>query len=433
MTNALLTRRDEITTELRSINAAHPDATLPADVQTRWTALMEERNGLEERINRQQQIDALDRTAPGTRVGGGATVPEVRIGGFEGGAVRPEGFDGTYLHTQNGILVPALEARHRLSDFAPVMPESRATELGLGGYLRALWRGPRTEIEKRVLAEGSIGTGGALLPAPLAAGIIDDMRAAAVSFQAGARTIPMSEASLTFARENKTPVGSWRAETGQITEDEPAFDQVKLSAKAWAVRCKITRELLEDGQNLDTIIRQAFAASAALGLDQAILFGTGDANQPLGVTNTPGIHKTALNGPITNWDPILDAVYDLESSNLGTVSGMVMNPRTNRAIRGFKDTTGNPLQAPTDLQNVKRLTTTAIPTNEGTDGNGSSIVLGDFSQIYVGMRTSLQISVLNELYSETGEVGFLAWMRADVLTVRPQAIEQISGITVAAK
>lgn len=432
MSNPLMTRRDEITTELRSINEAHPDNTLPADVQTRWNSLMEERNGLEERIARQQQIDALDRTAPGTRVGGGAMVPEVRIGGFEGGGVRPADYDGAFLHTQDGTLVPALEARHSLSSFAPAQPESRASELGLGGYLRALWRGPQNDLERRALSEGSIGTGGALLPAPLAAGIIDDMRAAAVCFQAGARTIPMTAASLTFARVNKTPVGAWRAEGAPIAEDEPAFDQVKLSAKAWAVRCKVSRELLEDGQNLDTVIRQAFAASASLGLDYAILFGTGDANQPLGVTNTPGIHKTALNGALTNWDPILDAVYDLEASNLGTVSGMVMNPRTNRAIRGFKDTTGNPLQAPADLQAVKRLTTTAIPTNEGSD-NGSSIVLGDFSQIYVGMRTSLQISVLNEVYSETGEIGFLAWMRADVLTVRPQALEQISGITVPAK
>ncbi|OUJ02738.1 hypothetical protein HK15_04465 [Acetobacter orientalis] len=421
-------RKAEIATEMRTLNTANPEA-LPAEAQTRWNELSTELGALESRMSRQAQIDELDRTTPASRVGGGApTQPEVRVAGFDTPARTPENFDGLFLRTQEGQTVPVLEARHHLSSFLPAS-ESRAQELGLGGFLRALYRGPESELERRVMSESSIGSGGALVPVPVAAGILDELRAATVSFRAGCRTVPMSSQTLTFGSLTKTPVGAWRAENAPIAEDESAFSQVKMTAKSWALRCKISRELLEDGQNVDSIIRTAFAASGALALDQAILFGDGTANSPLGITNTPGIQTTALNNKLTNWDPVLDGVLDLENVNAGAVSAMIMAPRTNRAIRGFKDANGNPLSAPADVSSIPRLSTTSVPVNQGADKNASSIVMGDFSQVYVGMRTSLQISVLNELYAENGQIGFVAWMRADVLVVRPQTLLTLTGIT----
>ncbi|MCH4026029.1 MAG: phage major capsid protein [Acetobacter fabarum] len=421
-------RKAEIATELRALNMANPDA-LPAEAQNRWTELSSELTTLEARMARQTQIDELDRTAPADRVGGGApTQPEIRVAGFDLPAQTPEGFDGLFLRSQDGQSVPVLEARHNLASFLPDT-ESRAQELGLGGFLRALYRGPQTELERRVMSESSIGSGGALVPVPVAAGVLDELRAATVSFRAGCRTVPMSSQSLTFGRLTKTPVGAWRAENAAIAEDESTFGQVKMTAKSWALRCKISRELLEDGQNVDSIIRTAFAASGALALDQAILFGDGTANSPTGIVNTAGVQTAALTGKLSNWDPILDGVLDLENVNAGKVSAMIMAPRTNRAIRGFKDANGNPLSAPADVSSIPRLTTTSVPVDQGAGNNASTIVMGDFSQVYVGMRTSLQISVLNEIYAENGQIGFVAWMRADVLVVRPQTLLTLTGIT----
>lgn len=425
----LRARRTEIADEMRGLNSQHPDG-WPQDAETRWTMLQTELTDLETRIARQEQVDNLDRRSEGDPVGGGAPNAETRqIGGFSVEVRAPEGFDGHFIQTQHGQSVPVLENRHRMADF--VRPTETASDrLGLGGFLRALVNGPRTREEREAMNESAIGSGGALVPPVIAAGVLDELRASSVSFRAGCRTIPMSSQSQTYTRLTKTPVGAWRAESGAIVEDASTFDQVTLKVKSWALRCRITRELLEDGQNVDSIIRSAFAASGALALDQAILFGDGTANQPLGIVNTAGVQSMNVAGALANWDPILDGVLDLENVNAGTVSAMIMAPRTNRTIRGFKDTTGNPLSAPADLASIPRLTTTSVPVNEGADSKASSIVMGDFSQVYVGMRTSLQISVLNELYAENGEIGFIAWMRADVLLVRPQTLLHVEGITV---
>jgi HK97 family phage major capsid protein len=46
---------------------------------------------------------------------------------------------------------------------------------------------------------------------------------------------------------------------------------------------------------------------------------------------------------------------------------------------------------------------------------------GDFSQVLIGQRMSLEIRVLNERYAENGQVGLLAFWRGDVQLARLSA------------
>ena len=426
----ILARRHEIRGELQAILDAHPEGALPADVEARFASLETEAQALNVREQRQAALDDMQRRETGQHVAGAApseTRAAVRFGGREQSA--PAGFDGAILTAQDGSRVPVLEQRHALASFAP---EQRGG-MSFGGFLRALYLGPQTDTERRAMAEASIGSGGAMVPAPLAAEVIDLLRARSVAFRAGARTVPMDSQTLRFARVIADPVGSWRAENSPIAEDQPAFDTVTLQAKSWALLTRVSRELLEDGQNTDATLRNVFASTAALALDKAILFGTGTANQPLGVANTPGIQTVSMgtNGSqFYGWGVVLNAVSELEQANAGTVSAMVMAPRTAREIYKLVDNTGQPLQPPPRIAGVPMLTTTAAPVNEteGTANNASSIILGDFSNVFVGLRTSLQVSVLNERYADSGQVGFVSWLRADVLVSRPAAMARVTGI-----
>jgi HK97 family phage major capsid protein len=431
----MLERRASIRDELRTLHETHPDGTLPDDAQQRWTTLTTEADTLETRVARQAQVDDLDRRVAGQPLpgGGAAGAPRREVRAFASAASEaPDGFDGTIMRAQDGNLVPVLEARHKIADFLP-RTESRAAELGLGGFLRALYNGPQTELERRVLAEATPGAGGALVPAPLAAEVIDLLRARSAAFRAGTRTVPMTAQTLKFARLTADPVGSWRAENAPIVEGEPAFDSVTLTAKSWALLTRVSRELLEDGQNVDAILRATFANAAALALDQAILFGTGTANQPLGVANTPGIQTISMgtNGAaIAGWPKVLDAVAALEAANAGDVTGVVYNPRTARVVYGLSDSSGQPLEVPPRLRNIPLVATTSVPINQtqGTAVNASSILLGDFGEVFCGIRTGLTISVLNERFADNGQVGFVTWLRADVGVARPAAMAKIVGI-----
>src|ERR1700722_2138195 len=114
----ILARRDAIRTDLRGILTAHPDGAFPDEVRTKDDALEAEADRLTDLEKRQIRLDEMDRLAPGRPLGGAggtATRPEVRIGEARG--TVPEGFDGLILRSQDGTRVPALSAKHRLSDF----------------------------------------------------------------------------------------------------------------------------------------------------------------------------------------------------------------------------------------------------------------------------------------------------------------------------
>jgi HK97 family phage major capsid protein len=110
---------------------------------------------------------------------------------------------------------------------------------------------------------------------------------------------------------------------------------------------------------------------------------------------------------------------------------MVMSPRTSRTINGLSATDGQPLAMPPALAAVPRFVTTAVPNNmvQGTSGaTTSGVILGDFGEVFVGMRTEMRVSVLQERFAELGQVGFVLWLRADVAVPRPAAMARIVGV-----
>ena len=428
-TEQLRARRKKIVAELREMDdAADPETgSLTPEMQAKWDQLKALVDEIDNSITRSAEMDRLDLRSAGTPIG--ETRATVRLNGRD--APLPAGFDGRVLTTQTGERVPVLEARHQLASFAPAA-EGRS-DISFGGFLRALYFGPRSELERRALAEASIGTGGALVPTPLALQVLDLLRSQCVAFRAGAVTVPMDSATLRFARQIADPVGGWRPENAPIVEGQPAFDAVTLTAKTWALLVKISRELLEDGQNIDAVMQGIFARTAALALDRAILYGDGTNNAPVGVANMPGIQVVSMGtngGQLTSRGPLLDAKMALEMANVPDVTAVIMSPRSARELNGLADTLGQPLRLPPSLEDVPILTTTSASVTEtqGTATNASSILVGDFSQIMVGMRTALQVSTLQERFADTGQIGFILWMRADVVAQHPAAVARIEGV-----
>jgi HK97 family phage major capsid protein len=334
--------------------------------------------------------------------------------------------------TTDGERVPVLSREQRISDFVPT-ERTAASDVGLGRFIGALLEGPKNDLERRAVAEGSVSTGGAFLPAPLASEIIDHASVENVAFRAGVRAVPMATKTMRMAKLISDPVPAWRAENALIAESDPVFGDMTMGAKSLAVRFVVSRELLEDTPNMDALLRSTMAAGFARGLDAAIFFGTGTSNQPLGLANTSGLQSVSMgtNGAaLTGYSPFLDAMLALQTANEGKVDTIVLAPRTNRVIAGLVDAQGQPLQPPPVLAGVPILSTMGIPIDQtqGTAVNATSAFLGDFSQVLVGIRTSLQITVLNERFAEYGQVGLIGWLRADVQVARPGALAKIIGI-----
>jgi HK97 family phage major capsid protein len=56
------------------------------------------------------------------------------------------------------------------------------------------------------------------------------------------------------------------------------------------------------------------------------------------------------------------------------------------------------------------------------------VFVGKWDELVVGMRTNFGVKVLQERYADTGTIGLLAWLRADVLVLRPKSFYVLSGV-----
>lgn len=305
--------------------------------------------------------------------------------------------------------------------------------VSLGDAVRALACGPRNDLEKRALSEGTSSAGGYTVPTPLASWFIDKLRTQSVAIKAGARTVAMDSQTLKIARLETDPTIGWRAENASLAEGDPTFGAVTLTAKSLAGIVKFSRELLADTSNAGEMIEQALARTMALEMDRAALYGSGASNQPEGIKNVTGIGSVSMgtNGAaLADYDEMLDALYQLAVSNVPACTAAVMAPRTATAIAKLKDGNNNPLTVPQPLLQFPSLQTTAIPIDEtqGTATDASTILFGDFTELFIGMRESINIEVLRERYADTGQVALAVHARMDVQLAHPASFCELVGI-----
>jgi len=65
---------------------------------------------------------------------------------------------------------------------------------------------------------------------------------------------------------------------------------------------------------------------------------------------------------------------------------------------------------------------------QGTATDASTVIFGNFSELFIGVRNTVQIQVLKERYSDSFHYGFLTHLRADVQMAHPGSCCELIGI-----
>jgi len=299
--------------------------------------------------------------------------------------------------------------------------------------LRAMVAGARSDVERRALHEGTDSTGGFTVPAPVVARFADLFRQATTVVQAGARTVPLDSDSLTMVKLLTDAAAAWRLEEGAVAESDPSFGAITFAPKSLAVLVKASRELLEDSINVDEMLERSLAAAFAKEIDRVALFGSGSDPEPDGISGAADVNSESMGtdgAALTNYDPLLNVAQAILDDNAPAPSVAIMAPRTWKTLAALKDTTNQPLRRPPALDDVRFLTTTAVPIDQtqGTSNDASRIIMGGFDALMLGVRRSLRVEVLRERYADTMHFGFLAHARIDVAWTHAQQFGEVIGI-----
>jgi HK97 family phage major capsid protein len=350
-----------------------------------------------------------------------------------GGGVRNNN-DGHFetWKDSRGRSVPVLK---NTESFAFSVQNGTAPNFGFGDFIKGMVSpSGNPEILASLSESGGIATGDVTVPINLMPQLIDLMRAKTVCIQAGALTVPIDTETTNIARVAADPIPSWRLEAGAVAIADPTFEKVTLSPRSLAVLVKVSRELIEDSSNINEALLQCFAGAFAVEVDRVGLFGTGVAPQPHGISGTTNVGSVDMgtNGAaLTNYDPFVDAVSALLTANAQMPTAAIVAPRTLTKSAKLKDTTGQPMRKPDLLANLPFLATTSVPINQthGTSNVASEAVIGDFTQLMFGVRTSLRIQLLQGRFlADNMQYGFLADLRVDVAVRHPQSFCEVVGI-----
>src|SRR4029450_5841583 len=97
--------------------------------------------------------------------------------------------------------------------------------------------------------------------------------------------------------------------------------------------------------------------------------------------------------------------------NTAPPTAMIMHPRTELAMDKFKDGEGLPMTWPEKIAKPPRLITMAasITETQGSASNASSIVFGDYTQLFIGIREDINVVMINERYAYAGHVALLVY------------------------
>jgi HK97 family phage major capsid protein len=288
----------------------------------------------------------------------------------------------------------------------------------------------------------STTSGSAVVPTVWATDIIDRARNIAAVTRAGARIVPMDAKVVQIGRLTTDPTAAFRAEGSTITASDPVFDNVTLTATTMSALVVGSIEWFQDAADVDQVVSEAIAKAIALQLDLVSLFGgltTGNEGFNLAQPPNPrGILATLLavasssvlggqtNGTtqtaLTFWNEVLDTIYTPRDFN-ETPNALLWNSKLARMYAKAYDSTGQPLEDPSDITAIPQFITNQIPSfTAGTMTSvATDLFVGDFTELLIGQRLDLQVQTLTERYAELGQVGIVANWRGDVQLARPRA------------
>jgi HK97 family phage major capsid protein len=314
--------------------------------------------------------------------------------------------------------------------------------LRFGAIVRAYALNNRTglsELERRVLAEGAGSTGGFTVPEVLGAQFLDRVRNAMAVQRAGATIVPMSSETLHLARlaqPGATPGPQWKLENADIVESSLALERVTLNAKVLTTIIKLSVELSEDSTNIDSVIEHELSQKFALELDRVALMGSGINPEPLGILGQPGV-TVRSNGGVRphNYDFVVAAITEVWARNHNPTARLY-NADLARLMAFIKapswagDEDGPTMPEPPIVAAVPPYRTNQIPSDSSP--LVTSLYVGDFSQLLIGMRTSFTLEVSRQAADAFTkmQIWVRAYLRADIALAHPEAFCVTTGLGV---
>lgn len=214
-------------------------------------------------------------------------------------------------------------------------------------------------------------------------------------------------------------VGELLAENTQAGTQDVAFGQTTLNAYKFSSKMILVPiELLQDSAfDVEAFLSKKLGERIGRINNQLFTTGTGT-SQPQGVVTGATSGKVGVAGQTTavTYDDLIDLEHSVDIAYRDGAKYM-FHDQTLKAVKKLKDSQGRPLWLP-GLAFKEPDTINGFGFQVNNDvaqmaANAKSILFGDFSNYWIRDVKSIQVVRFNEKFMDYGQVGFLAFSRAD--------------------
>jgi len=283
--------------------------------------------------------------------------------------------------------------------------------------------------EYRVLSKAASG-GGFFVPIDLANQVVRALRFLPGGVGTLARTFVTSTGDVFNIPLNLTHgTAAWIAESASYTPSDETMTQGSLSAYKAGTKIIVSEELLTDSAfDLSSFLATEFGERIGALAEAAYISGTGS-GQPTGITNGAVVTRSVLPaGQVTTTTAtaLLAAIYTVPPQYREGMSVLVSDSLWVR-IATLVDSTGRPIWQPSLAQGnpdtIQGIPIYSHPNLAAIGANSESGIMGQFNRGYWIRRVDgVFMQRQNELHSDSGQVGFRAYLRLDANVVLPDAL-----------
>lgn len=205
--------------------------------------------------------------------------------------------------------------------------------------------------------------------------------------------------------------GYWIGEDDDATEQTLDLRQIGLNPKTAAAFSEITRKMLQQSSlDAEALVRRDLARALALTMDYAGFYGTGSANQPLGIKNLTGINAVIFAAADPTFAELVQLETEVSADNADVAS---MAYIANAKFRGhckttekFAGSSGATIWEPGGTVNGYA----AEITNQVADGD---VFHGNFADMIAAMWGGLDLTIDPYSNSKKGRLRIVAFQDID--------------------
>jgi HK97 family phage major capsid protein len=250
--------------------------------------------------------------------------------------------------------------------------------------------------------------------------VIDLLAPQSVVFASGVTVLRIDTTKTRVPRFTDLPVAGWIPELAPFPKSAPGIEMVDVEPPKVGLVTPLSLEVFQDLRPLTLAMLQTQILRAiALEYDRGILWGSGAGAIPRGIANTPGI--AAITGiDLYNLAAFAEAIAVLIASN-ARPGVLVMNPLDVGTLLKLTEAESGagsnvPLwQASINSPSGLRLPFFGLPIWPTPAAPRGSALCYDPATIIAVLRRELDLALDPYYGFDTGEVGFRAYLRGDVV------------------